>query len=86
MFGIRRFAGRPICLLVGILYFQSFAIAQKKSQNSEPATAKSAAPDSSQPDKDKQDPLFQGMKYRLIGPFRGGRSLTAAGIPGDPTT
>ncbi|HTW30921.1 MAG TPA: hypothetical protein VMD76_04535 [Candidatus Sulfotelmatobacter sp.] len=29
---------------------------------------------------------FQGMKYRLIGPFRGGRSLTAAGIPGDPTT
>ena len=26
------------------------------------------------------------MKYRLIGPFRGGRSLTAAGIPGDPTT
>ncbi|MGA9542714.1 MAG: hypothetical protein WBQ85_04045 [Candidatus Sulfotelmatobacter sp.] len=26
------------------------------------------------------------MKYRMIGPFRGGRSLTAAGIPGDPTT
>src|ERR1700730_5343003 len=26
------------------------------------------------------------MKYRLIGPFRGGRSLTAAGMPGDPTT
>ncbi|PYX57807.1 MAG: glycosyl hydrolase [Acidobacteria bacterium] len=26
------------------------------------------------------------MKYRTIGPFRGGRSLTAAGIPGDPTT
>ena len=32
------------------------------------------------------DPLFKGMKYRLVGPFRGGRSLTAAGIPGDPTT
>jgi photosystem II stability/assembly factor-like uncharacterized protein len=26
------------------------------------------------------------MKYRMIGPFRGGRSLTAAGIAGDPTT
>ena len=26
------------------------------------------------------------MQYRLIGPFRGGRSLTAAGIAGDPTT
>jgi photosystem II stability/assembly factor-like uncharacterized protein len=33
-----------------------------------------------------EDKLLKGMKYRLIGPFRGGRSLTAAGIPGDPTT
>jgi len=33
-----------------------------------------------------EDRPFKGMKYRLIGPFRGGRSLTAAGIPGDPTT
>jgi len=33
-----------------------------------------------------EDKLFKGMKYRLVGPFRGGRSLTAAGIPGDPTT
>ena len=32
------------------------------------------------------DPLFKGMRYRSIGPFRGGRSLTVAGIPGDPTT
>ncbi len=35
---------------------------------------------------ENEDPLFKGMKYRSIGPFRGGRSLTAAGIPGDPTT
>jgi photosystem II stability/assembly factor-like uncharacterized protein len=27
-----------------------------------------------------------GMQYRSIGPYRGGRSLTASGIPGDPTT
>jgi len=33
-----------------------------------------------------EEKAFKGMKYRLIGPFRGGRSLTAAGIPGDPTT
>src|SRR6266853_727644 len=32
------------------------------------------------------DPMFKGMRYRSIGPFRGGRSLTVAGIPGDPTT
>ena len=39
--------------------------------------------DSEEPKK-PEDKLFKGMKYRLIGPFRGGRSLTAAGIPGDP--
>ena len=33
-----------------------------------------------------EEKAFKGMKYRLIGPFRGGRSLTAAGIPGDATT
>jgi len=30
--------------------------------------------------KKPEDPLFKGMQYRLIGPFRGGRSLTASGI------
>ena len=28
--------------------------------------------------------LFDGMRWRLIGPFRGGRALTAAGVPGHP--
>jgi len=28
--------------------------------------------------------LFKGMKWRLIGPYRGGRALTAVGIPGNP--
>ncbi|MBV9612641.1 MAG: hypothetical protein JO091_09215 [Acidobacteriaceae bacterium] len=37
-------------------------------------------------DKDKEKKEEHGMQYRSIGPFRGGRSLTAAGIPGDPTT
>src|SRR5215471_1300406 len=36
--------------------------------------------------KEKEDPLFRGMEYRPIGPFRGGRSLTASGVPGDPNT
>ena len=27
----------------------------------------------------------QGLQYRLIGPFRGGRSLTASGVPGHPS-
>src|SRR2546425_12715019 len=29
--------------------------------------------------------LFKGMKWRSIGPYRGGRSLPGAGVPGDPT-
>ncbi len=30
--------------------------------------------------------LISGMKWRLVGPFRGGRVLAVEGIPGDPNT
>jgi photosystem II stability/assembly factor-like uncharacterized protein len=30
--------------------------------------------------------LFDGLKWRLIGPFRGGRAVAVAGVPGDATT
>jgi photosystem II stability/assembly factor-like uncharacterized protein len=30
--------------------------------------------------------LFNGLKWRLIGPFRGGRAVAVAGVPSDPTT
>jgi photosystem II stability/assembly factor-like uncharacterized protein len=32
------------------------------------------------------DPMFRGMRYRNIGPFRGGRSLAVTGVAGDPNT
>ncbi|MEE9263782.1 MAG: hypothetical protein V3V11_04945, partial [Vicinamibacteria bacterium] len=32
------------------------------------------------------DSLLQGLKWRNIGPFRGGRAVTAAGVPGEPGT
>jgi photosystem II stability/assembly factor-like uncharacterized protein len=55
-----------------------------------PATQPSESAKSNDAEKDEaskaEEKPFKGMKYRLIGPFRGGRSLTAAGIPGDPTT
>src|SRR5258706_16338759 len=58
-----------------------------KSTQTAPTTA--TPPDQKAPGEEEsnktEDKLFKGMKYRLIGPFRGGRSLTAAGIPGDPT-
>ncbi|HKV81131.1 MAG TPA: hypothetical protein VJP02_23485 [Candidatus Sulfotelmatobacter sp.] len=58
-------------------------------QNVAPAESASASAKTGDSDKDESKPeekTFKGMKYRLVGPFRGGRSLTAAGIPGDPTT
>lgn len=32
------------------------------------------------------DSIFQSVKYRNIGPFRGGRSVAASGVVGDPMT
>ncbi|HET9696544.1 MAG TPA: hypothetical protein VFP40_06730, partial [Terriglobales bacterium] len=29
---------------------------------------------------------FAGMKYRLVGPFRGGRVVAVSGVPGDVNT
>ncbi|HEV2401153.1 MAG TPA: hypothetical protein VGS27_29740 [Candidatus Sulfotelmatobacter sp.] len=40
-----------------------------------PLCAQSVSPD-----------LFSGLKWRLIGPFRGGRAIAAAGVPGDPNS
>jgi photosystem II stability/assembly factor-like uncharacterized protein len=61
---------------------------QKTPQVSESAPAADTAAVTSAPDESSkpEEKLFKAMRYRLIGPFRGGRSLTAAGVPGDPTT
>jgi len=32
------------------------------------------------------DKQLQGMKYRLVGPYRGGRALTGVGVPSQPNT
>ena len=93
--GARRLAFSLAILVLGA---QSLSFAQTKperqskaakaTQSSPSATANTsgnnttAESDSGKP----EEKLFKGMKYRMIGPFRGGRSLTAAGIPGDPTT
>jgi photosystem II stability/assembly factor-like uncharacterized protein len=33
-----------------------------------------------------REDLWKGMKWRLIGPFRGGRALAVTGVAGDPNT
>jgi photosystem II stability/assembly factor-like uncharacterized protein len=67
--------------IIGVAHAQARSERERKAPD-QPAPAQSAPPDSTP----AQDPLFKGMKYRVIGPFRGGRSLTASGIAGDPTT
>ena len=76
-----------------VLLFPVVALPQTTTQHPErthrPAPAQTEpakTDDQNAAPKKPEDPLFKGMQYRLIGPFRGGRSLTAAGIAGDPTT
>ena len=78
---------RAVCLCVAVLLVTcAFAQKDKTERAGKPTAPPVAAADDSTTAKVSEDPTFKGMKYRPIGPFRGGRSLTAAGIAGDPTT
>jgi photosystem II stability/assembly factor-like uncharacterized protein len=83
--------GVYFCALTLLFALASFAQtkADRKANETKPATADAAGQNSGESSSDAANPEekpFKGMKYRLIGPFRGGRSLTAAGVPGDLTT
>jgi len=68
---------------------QSKAAKSAQPAQSAPSAQNATSSPNAEREKDDAKPeekAFKGMKYRLIGPFRGGRSLTAVGIPGDPTT
>ncbi|HRH42840.1 MAG TPA: hypothetical protein PKY82_14525, partial [Pyrinomonadaceae bacterium] len=41
---------------------------------------------SAQTPNDNYNDLFKPLKWRSIGPFRGGRSVAACGVVGDPKT
>ena len=47
------------------------------------SAALSAVPAMAQDDGDE---MFSAMRWRNIGPFRGGRSVAVAGVPSDPLT
>src|ERR1700686_1345462 len=74
--------------IVGLLLIlvASASLAQTREKERKPAELQSDTQKTSSTDTENEDPQFKGMKYRLVGPFRGGRSLTAAGIAGDPNT
>src|SRR5580692_4907183 len=95
-------AAQVISVAILFTVFSAFLLAQTKPERQSKAAKAAEAPQSAQgaqtpaaasaksDDEDEpakpEEKAFKGMKYRMIGPFRGGRSLTAAGIPGDPTT
>src|SRR5208337_1407410 len=98
-FMFQRLHVRVAMLALFVLLLVTLTFSQQKERNRKPdaaqksaaAASATSAKDDKDKDKDKDeeklgDPLFRGMKYRSIGPYRGGRSLTAAGIPGDPST
>src|SRR5438105_14527223 len=72
--------------LVLLISSVSPAQRQTESQKERKPKEQAAAVENATPAAKNEDPTFKGMKYRPIGPYRGGRSLTASGIPGDPTT
>ena len=88
MYRPRNRVGGVVRMITAVMCLIIFAMAQTKSERERkppekaPVPTENATPES----KKNEDPLFKGMKYRIIGPFRGGRSLTASGISGDPTT
>jgi photosystem II stability/assembly factor-like uncharacterized protein len=87
----------PLFLTILGLWAQGAALGQTKPGRQSKAANPTQAPSPTATPSDQQatidnesvkpeDKPFKAMQYRLIGPFRGGRSLTAAGVPGDPTT
>ena len=48
--------------------------------------AQKSKSNSSEPVIKLTDSLFHGLKWRNIGPFRGGRSVTSTGVIGQPHT
>jgi len=82
---------RRLCVISFLLTLPTtFISAQKASQKkdtSAPAAAKPAAgaPQEAHP-RAEEDPLFKGLTWRLVGPFRGGRVLAVSGVVGEPNT
>ena len=84
------FTGRRLsCLLAALLLavaLPSLAEKDKTERTGKPNAQPVPSASDATSTKSNEDTTFKGMKYRVVGPFRGGRSLTASGISGDPTT
>ena len=71
---------RQSCFVL-LLVFTSFSFSQPKKNSKPPQAAQQAsAPQVAHVDEN----LFGAMRWRQVGPFRGGRVLAVTGVPGEP--
>src|SRR5947199_4667883 len=71
---------QSLCAFVLLLCFFAFNQAQKPSRSI--ATMRAASPHTTAVAVDES--LFRAMRWRQVGPFRGGRALAVTGVPGEP--
>ena len=70
-------------LFLLVIFVSAVAATAQRPKNLPPAKPVSeATPAAGKPQFDEK--LFGGMRYRLVGPFRGGRVLAVEGVPGEP--
>src|SRR5438876_8343191 len=73
---------RQGCCVLLLLLLASFSVSQSK-KNPKPPQAPQQAASASQPSRIDEN-LFGAMRWRQVGPFRGGRVLAVTGVPGEP--
>src|SRR5579884_3875329 len=78
-------AFRRVLAIFCVLLFTTFSFPQKSSKNSKKKAANEQPVDAANPSaapeqakKEEEDPLFKGLTWRLVGPFRGGRVLAVS--------
>ncbi len=71
---------QSLCAFALLLCCFAFNQAQKPSRSS--ATMRAASPSAAAAAVDES--LFKAMRWRQVGPFRGGRVLAVTGVPGEP--
>ena len=65
---------KVLAIMVTILVLTDSGFTQRRRKNANSSQTKTYS-----------SALYEGMKWRQIGPFRGGRSAAVAGVPGKPT-
>jgi photosystem II stability/assembly factor-like uncharacterized protein len=75
---------RKLVFLFVLTSLATFTVAQTaKPKPPKPRVANASAGAPSAPQVDEK--LFSGMRWRQVGPFRGGRVLAVTGVPGEPS-